>query len=230
MGDELRTLLRAEMTAERPPPMGDLIGSSVRAGRRAERRRRFAAVTGVAAFVAVAAVAVSVFAVGRPGPATGPASVTAGAARVPVTQAAMLVLLTELLPEGTTSDVAKVVDGKMYVQVYLDDGTGPGMLRLSLYRSQEPSGSDRVAVSSQRTPDNCIQDLTVTGVHPDGTAVSLSVSRCLAWDGTRNQPSRAAVSLKQATEIVSDPRWGLTVDPALVSEGAERFPDLPTFS
>ena len=43
MTDELRALLRADLAAERPPPIGDVVGDALRDGRRIRRRRRIAA-------------------------------------------------------------------------------------------------------------------------------------------------------------------------------------------
>jgi hypothetical protein len=56
--EELRTLMRSELSAERPPPLGDLVGVAIRDGRRIRRIRRLgvsgagAAVLGVVALTA----------------------------------------------------------------------------------------------------------------------------------------------------------------------------------
>lgn len=50
MTDELRALLQADLDAERPPPIGDIVGAAMRAGRRKRRKRRLrlgAALAGV---------------------------------------------------------------------------------------------------------------------------------------------------------------------------------------
>ena len=49
MTDDLRALLRADLAAERPPPVGDLVGDAIRDGRRLRHRRRVAAAGTVAA-------------------------------------------------------------------------------------------------------------------------------------------------------------------------------------
>jgi len=38
---------------------------------------------------------------------------------------------------------------------------------------------------------------------------------------------RAALTTDQATGIVTDRRWGVTMDAALVDAGARRFPTVP---
>jgi hypothetical protein len=52
--DELRALLRAELHAERPPPIGDVVGSALRAGRRKRRNRRLGLGLGLAFLLALA--------------------------------------------------------------------------------------------------------------------------------------------------------------------------------
>ncbi|GID28077.1 hypothetical protein [Paractinoplanes brasiliensis] len=50
MTEDLRALMRAELSGERPPPLGDVVGAAVRDGRRIRRqRRRFAVVAAVSA-------------------------------------------------------------------------------------------------------------------------------------------------------------------------------------
>ncbi|AGL17214.1 hypothetical protein [Actinoplanes sp. N902-109] len=54
MTEDLRALMRAELSEERPPPLGDLVATAMRDGRRITRRRRFAMVGASAAVLAVA--------------------------------------------------------------------------------------------------------------------------------------------------------------------------------
>ncbi|MDY7090219.1 MAG: hypothetical protein SYR96_34655 [Actinomycetota bacterium] len=50
MTEDLRALMRAELSGQRPPPLGDVVGAAVRDGRRIRRRRRrFAVVAAVSA-------------------------------------------------------------------------------------------------------------------------------------------------------------------------------------
>jgi hypothetical protein len=81
----------------------------------------------------------------------------------------------------------------------------------------------------ERLPDNCIQALTVDAVFPDGTDVHADVASCLAWNGVRNAPAKPPLTEGQASRLVSNPQWGLTMDSNLVAAGAKLFPDLPTF-
>jgi hypothetical protein len=265
--DELRALLRAELQAERPPPLTDLVAAAIRDGRRIRRRRRlgaFGAGAAVAGMVA-AAVATTGGVAASPRPAVPPAAAvpyaltpgsvppsTATPIALPTprtltihsgtqraeglqkkaTSAAMLLLLTTLLPPGRTSHYGVSADNELHVQLYLDDGTGPAMVRLSVGRS--PTGKARggtAAVTVIRDPGNCVQDTVVGAAWPDGTAVQVDVATCLAWDGVRNQPARRALSQKQAVAIAADPRWSVTMSAKLLALGAAKFPDpLPVFS
>ena len=59
MTEDLRRLLRDELAAERPPPLGDVAGTALRDGRRIRRGRRLAALgccTAVAGVLAVSVV------------------------------------------------------------------------------------------------------------------------------------------------------------------------------
>jgi hypothetical protein len=57
--EELRGLLRDELDAERPPPLGDLVATALREGRRIRRQRRWAAAGGGTAVAGVLAVTVA---------------------------------------------------------------------------------------------------------------------------------------------------------------------------
>ncbi len=285
--------MRAELSNERPPPLGDVVGAALREGRRVRRRRRlggllaggtlalalvlvggFAAYsepvrpTAVVAEPASDRVAVPVPAspatagapLGRaaaPQPAVSPGSVPfrssapatpapartlavhSGAQRAAGTQkkatsGAMLHLLTELLPPGRTSHFAVSEADDLHVQSYLDRGAGPGMIRVSLGRL--PADGDRLPRGTTATvtitpiPDNCVQDTVVVSRWPDGTAVQIDVASCLAWNGESNPPARPALTPDEAAKIAADPRWGLTMDAALVDAGAQAFGGLAVFS
>jgi len=65
---------------------------------------------------------------------------------------------------------------------------------------------------------------------PDGATVQADLASCLAWDGRRNKPAPPALSEAEARVVVTDRRWGVTMDAALVKAGAKKFPQVATFS
>jgi hypothetical protein len=270
MTEELRKLLRSELSAERPPPLGDLVGTAVRDGRRIRRTRRFAAAGGGTAVLGVVALAMALSGTlrapaprsvppaqagdvaasappvavpgavppqARPGMATPPLvdafRVKSSGKPAPATPEAMLVLLRELLPPGRTSAYAKAAGGDLHVQMFLDQGYGPGMVRVSVTGlaalGQGPTRVGVPKVSVERLPNNCIQALTVDASFPDGTDVRADVASCLAWNGVRNTAAKPPLTEGQASKLVSNPRWGLTMDANLVMVGARMFPDVPAF-
>ncbi len=281
MTEELRTLMRSELSAERPPPLGDLVGTAMRDGRRIRRIRRlgaFGAGTAVAGIVALAATLSGPFGPGAGGvqaPAAAPApssaaatppgaptpsgapaleaprrfgapappEATATASRVRIdvtrgrgpqmkaTSAAMLELLTRVLPPGRTSNYGVATGDDLHVQLYLDRGRGPGMIRVSMGKGAPPPGygADMARLTIEHLADNCIQSTVVDAFRSDGTIVQVDIATCLAWDGKQNKPAGAALTAKQAAAIAVDARWGMTMDADLVLAGAKHFPSLPEF-
>lgn len=238
MTEELRSLLRDELGAERPPPLGDLVGAAVRDGRRIRRRRRLAALGCGTAVAGVMAVAV---ALGGPyGAAPGPQPVPAasrvpdaspspaGGARVPATPEAMLVLLRDLVPPGRSGDFAKGGGKDLRVQMSLDRGDGPGLIRVSVAGYPSVTGTGRPEVTVQEMPDTCTQSVVVRADWPGGLTVQADLSTCRP-SGSGSTPSPLALTGEEATAVVSDPRWGAAMDPALVRAGEQEFPDLATF-
>jgi hypothetical protein len=242
--DELRDLLRAELDAERPPPLGDLVGTALADGRRIRRTRRLAAIGGGTAVAGVMAVTI---ALGDPfGSAGAPAAVIGGPAtalpavspppkrsgpQATATPEAMLVLLQKLVPPGRTNGFAKTGQRELHVQMYLDRGKGPGMIRLSVSgTSRAAPAAGRPAVIVDGLPDNCIQSKIVRAEWPGGLTVQADLSTCLAWDGRRNKPSHLALTDDEAVAVVTDPRWGPTMDADLVKAGAKEFPRVAAFS
>jgi hypothetical protein len=147
-----------------------------------------------------------------------------------VTSGAMLTLLTKLLPPGKTSHYAVARDQATQVQLYLDTGRGPGMIRAVLEKdaSGRPIAKDQVSVSVEYRPDNCIQSIVVDAALPDGANLAINVATCLAWDGKQNRPAPPAITAGEAVKIATDPRWGLTMDADLVNAGYKQFSHLPT--
>lgn len=272
MTEDLRALLRAELGAQRPPPLGDVVGAAMREGRRIRRNRRLRILSAglAAAMVAAAGVVTqqSRQLADRPDPGIPAAAAVPGAAdplppgnvpeavpaptatrvartltlhsgtvradgtRTKATSAAMLHLLTQLLPPGRTSHYEVAPDDDLRVQLYLDDGGGPGMVRVEVGKNppvvDEPPRSGSVSVTISHMPDNCVQTTTVDAMWPDGTLVRVDVATCLTRDGA-NEPTRAALTADQAVRVATDPRWGVTMDRQLVATGAKRFPGVPVF-
>jgi hypothetical protein len=238
MTEELRSLLRDELSAERPPPLGDLVGSAVRDGRRIRRRRRFAVAGGGTAVAGVLAVAVALGGPYGTAPAPGPdAGIVVAASpspsqelqsRIPATPEAMLVLLRDLLPPGRTGDFAKAAHSDLQVQMSLDRGRGPAIIRISVagYPSVPRTGKPTVTVES--LPDNCTQAKVVRADWPGGMTVQADLATCrMTAAGSTTTP--LALTDKEAKAVVSDPRWGDGMDPALVRAGEQDFPHVATF-
>jgi hypothetical protein len=146
------------------------------------------------------------------------------------TAGAMLVLLTKLLPPGKTSHYAVVADQDTHVQLYLDTGQGPGMIRAALEKdvTGRPVTKGQASISVDYLPDNCVQSIVVDAALPDGANLTITIADCLAWDGRQNQPAPPAITAGEAVKIAADPQWGLTMDAGLVAAGAKLFPHLPT--
>ena len=266
MTEDLRALLRADLSGERPPPLGDLVGAAIRDGRRIRRRQRIRRIG--AGLVAIAAAVTAFVLVGDGGvagrrfppieaagvlsPGSVPPAVpvpartaeartltirggttVAGGSREKATSAAMLHLLTQLLPPGRTTHLGVAAQDDLQVQLYLDDGSGPGMVRVGVEKAgpindgpiaDEPPRGETVSVTISHMPDNCLQGTVVAAAWPDGTLVQVDVASCLDRSGP---PTLPALTVDQAVRVAVDPRWGVTMDRALVAEGAKQFPSLP---
>lgn len=237
MNDDLGALLRAELGAECPPPLGDLVAAAMRDGRRVRQRRR-AGLAG-AGVVLAAVAAVVVVAVTEGGMAAGmsPGIVPTGVPTVPgstvastltvrsgtqgaggmqkkATSAAMLHLLTTLLPPGRTSRYGAFPGDDLRVGVALDGND----VRVALTGPDLPSprpGAVRVTVTS--TQGDCSRATEALAAWPDGTTVEVDVPACAPRTGP-------ALTSDQAVRIAADPRWGVRMQAALVDAGAQQFP------
>jgi len=270
--EDLRALLRADLDAERPPPLADIVGAAIREGRRRRRHRR----VGLAVALATAAFAVLAVVLGgdagiagipsrdqmlpaaestrvsqlpdarqlppetvpitpaAPTASSRPRTLTthsgtesAGGMQKKATSAAMLHLLTLLLPPGRTSHYGVSSDNDLLVQLYLDAGDGPGMLRVTVdKRLTTPAIPDRggsADVTVAHPDGDCAQGTTVSATWPDGTLVALDIASCPGG-------AHPALTTEQAVRVVTDPRWGVTMDADLVDTGARRFPTVPVFA
>lgn len=162
--------------------------------------------------------------------------------KAPTSSAAILDELLKLLPPGATSNYASYGLG---AQTYLDGASGPGMIRIFLFKgslnpsactgavpsdmtrtcSTLPSGA---TVLTTRISDNCVEPLAIVVDHGDGTVVQVNVATCLAWNGHSNPPTHMAITAAQALQIAANPAWGASrMDAALVRDAASRFSPHP---
>ncbi|MET8258103.1 hypothetical protein [Micromonospora sp. NPDC005205] len=142
-----------------------------------------------------------------------------------------LELLMRLLPPGKTSGYANLESsgagpGMPFVQLHLDRGDGPGMLRLSIYRDRLGGDPRPGTVELTEVPGNCVQSQMITVHHGGGLQVDLMIATCLVWDPKGTVPAPAVLSLKEAIEIAANPAWGTQLPAEYVINGAKRFPKL----
>ncbi|MEU7676722.1 hypothetical protein AB0C42_18150 [Micromonospora taraxaci] len=142
-----------------------------------------------------------------------------------------LELLTRLLPQGKTSGYASLQSsgagaGMPYIQIHLDRGEGPGMLRLSIYQDRLGDNPAPGTVELTEIPDNCVQNKMVTVYHRDGLQIDLMISTCLFWERKGTSPAPPALSVDEAIEIAANPNWGTRLPADLVRSGAKRFASL----
>jgi len=142
----------------------------------------------------------------------------------------MLHLLTQLLPPGRTSHFAVTPDDDLQVQLYLDDGQGPAMIRVAVAKNapfgDRPTRGGTATVMISNDPGDCLAGTTVDAEWPDGTVVEVDVPACLGAAAT----ARPALTTDQAVRVATDPRWGVTMDAQLVDAGEKRFPSLPVLA
>jgi hypothetical protein len=229
------------------PPIGDLVEKSVAKGRRMRWARRMRAGGAGLAVLAVAGVATG-FVVHHADPAVpAPAVITAAAPsaaassaapadenRVKATPAGLLELLTQKLPDGTPSHFAGETDsdGNLAVQLHLNRGQGTGEVLLNVIKSSKmhfsgvwtPLGNG-IDYQVRHLYDNCRQHTIVLVRHPGGSLLQFNLTTCIGKEGGK---SPQILSVSEAAQIGADPRWGLTIDPALNQQGAARFPHLST--
>jgi len=164
---------------------------------------------------------------------------------VKATTGGILQLLTSQLSAfGPTSHYGVTSDDPYHVQVYLKTSAGLGMVRMSLYKdvmgqaadcTHPPASLGSGPVCSTDAQGDLViawpssSDESVSVVHPDGSAVQFDLYTWLAWDGTENKQAPRALTIDQAAKLGADPRWDLSMDPALVTAGATNFPNPPTF-
>ncbi|MFV2017011.1 hypothetical protein [Micromonospora sp. LOL_023] len=158
----------------------------------------------------------------------------------PATPPGVLELLSELLPPGRTSgyaqgDVRGLAPGTVAVQISLDRGDGPGMIRLWLSQEKPPpeprcgAGElcyvlpDGGMVALSDIADNCVSGRSMVLHRADETRIRLNFARCLAGDG-RAEP---VLTTQEALDIALDPRWGPELPLDVTKRGMLRFTELP---
>jgi hypothetical protein len=134
MGEQFRRMVDEELSGAQPPSVAGLIERAVRDGRRLRRQR--AVRTGVAGGVAAVALATALtvgIGVAGNGPPDGASVSTSPVAPARATPAALLELMTSLLPPGRMADFAGHSDpGQIVAQLTLDTGNGPGTVRVTV--------------------------------------------------------------------------------------------------
>ncbi|GAA2569934.1 hypothetical protein GCM10010435_50070 [Winogradskya consettensis] len=146
--------------------------------------------------------------------------------QVAATDKSVLELLTQLLPKGKVSKLAANSDDGLFAQVYLDTGKGPGMLRVWLKPLRDTSATPgMVKLETFAAADaNCVQSTVVYASYPAGGHLEMDIATCLDDDG---KPTEPALTLDEAVAVMSDARWGTTMDAELVVSGAKRYADVP---
>jgi hypothetical protein len=228
------------------PPVGDLVEKAVAQGRRMRTARRVRIAGAGLAVLAVAGVATGAVVRETGGSAPAPAAVsvaapassassaapaTPAAQRVKATPAGVLELLTQNLPAGQTSHyVGDVLDkDTTAVQLHLTRNGKTGLVLLDVINWKQPwAGSwtplgKGVSYRVIENPGNCIQPTIVLVRHPDNTLLQFNLSTCTKH-GTKQTPQ--ILTVKEAAQAGADPRWGVTVDPAINQKGAADFAHL----
>jgi hypothetical protein len=167
--------------------------------------------------------------------------------RVTGTARGALELLTRLLPKGAPTSGYAQGDGEgpgsSYVQIYVDRGKGPGMIRLRVDQDgRKPSAEESRACRGDETcyplpgggkivlinnEGNCVEGTIVDLWRADGASLSLRIGTCLMWDGKQNPKSAQALTVQEAITLVLDPRWGERLPKEIVDAGAAHFARLP---
>ncbi|GAA2784536.1 hypothetical protein GCM10010441_06850 [Kitasatospora paracochleata] len=198
---DFRSELSDELTALNPPPLGDIVGSAMRSGRRTRRGRAIGAVTGsVVALTGIAVLLGGPLGVAGRTPnqvgvaaatASSPVALAAGAnptptaGLVPTTGAALLSSLLRVLPQdaqtsGYAGETAWVAGSNETVaQVYLTTPAGTGMIRVFLGSANPamPCSAENSCVRDQRGQQ-------VRVIHHKDNCIQNTVVSVLHADGT----------------------------------------------
>ena len=222
----------------------ELVAGAMRQGRRIIRHRRLA-VTATCAFVAL-----TLGAAGWIVPhhllsnISPPAEQQAGPALLPATAATVTDLLSSRLPSGVRLSAAYRYEndppavavylthdaGTGLVQFVMDSGSAPQTCQPSAGREvecgTEPDGSRTVVT---KVSNNCLENTIVERYRKDRVHVSVYVATCLMWDGSRNPPAPAPLTVEEALALSADPVWQVRMDAAVVSAAAARYPSMASW-
>ncbi|AGL17838.1 tyrosine protein kinase:Serine/threonine protein kinase [Actinoplanes sp. N902-109] len=141
-----------------------------------------------------------------------------------VTPAAMVELLTQLLPERRLTNPRRTAANTVQVGVSTDGE--PATVTISV--KGPPADADRYgspAVKVSPAGSDCLRNRTVAATWDDGTAVQAALATCVVRDGKKD-PTPAALTIDEATDLVSDTHWGTRMDATTVDAGAEHYPSL----
>jgi hypothetical protein len=166
---------------------------------------------------------------------------------VPATPQGELQLFAELAkPYGTASDFAVSDDAdKTHVRARLTADGETGELQFSLEHDTLGYAADCLPgppdlVSCQPTSDGgyvivaddhagCVNTADITVVHPDGTAVWITLASCLTDAANQLTPGTQTLSTAEAETIFQNPGFDFTMPADVVTEGAQSIGNLATF-
>jgi hypothetical protein len=153
-----------------------------------------------------------------------PPAQEAAEARPPAQEAA------ETQPPGQLTAGARAAEqqgaGQQAAERQAAERQAPEAKKIATDATEPPRGRT-ASVTITHMPDNCLQSMVVDAAWPDGTLVRVQVPTCL--DGPLRPQTPPALTVDEAVRVAADPRWGVTMDAALVSVGAREFPDPPVF-
>jgi len=249
MDDDFHTRLAEELNNEHEPPLGDLVTDALRQGRRLRLVRRTTTYA-VGTLMITGVLITGLIIGGRAGRHAPQAAVGAAhpglsvakapAPQSPITSAAIVYRLKQILPPGTTSDYGRAGTTPAFGQIAIDRGHGPGMVRLHVGTLSTPyhcgahsdatlsiqcsTLPDGAKLAIMRFSDDCNQSLVLDLYHSNGVNILFNVMTCLTTNGPATP---APLSVAEAVAIADDPGWGPTMDSALVAAAQQEFPDLP---
>ena len=249
----IRESLDRELSEAGRPPLGSIVADAVAAGRRRRRWRRGAVVaSGAGALTVMVVTALLLRPASTVGPVP-PGDPTTAARKAATGEAVIALLLDLLPPGGEVAEVEHFTDrGVAAGSLLYDDGHGPATVSAGVADHQNegsgafagmgcPPDAEGFTCRHRVTPDgvevrvttmgpyDCsdrkcsIKDVRVEIRRPDGTFVTVD-----SYNGPfgHDRAATRAETLLDADRMLAmatDPRWGLTMDAALVDGAAARI-------
>jgi hypothetical protein len=206
MGEQFRRMVDEELSGVQPPSVAGLIDRAVRDGRRLRTLRTLR--TGVAGGVAAVAVATALtvgIGVSGNGPRDGASVSTSPVAPARATPAALLQLLTSLLPPGRTAGFAGHRDpGRVVAQLILDSGHGRGTVRVTV--ASQPTSPCVPFGPTPGAPDSGDTSGPVTPGAPSSMPVTAPCATAAVgtypFENGRNCASRRGVDVLRADGVL----------------------------